>query len=84
MVCNMLIIVFMVKMGKVYLNLMVDVKILNEKLVERVKRIIMIVINVKYDVVEKFLEEVDNSVKLVIFMIKSGLDKDSVKSILDR
>ncbi|OMK27362.1 N-acetylmuramic acid 6-phosphate etherase [Clostridioides difficile] len=33
---------------------------------------------------KKFLEEADNSVKLAIFMIKSGLDKDSAKSILDR
>lgn len=48
------------------------------------KRIIMIATNVKYDVAEKFLEEADNRVKLAIFMIKSGLDKDSAKSILDR
>ncbi|HDX7132183.1 TPA: N-acetylmuramic acid 6-phosphate etherase [Clostridioides difficile] len=84
MVCNMLTTASMVKMGKVYSNLMVDVKTSNEKLVERAKRIIMIATNVKYDVAEKFLEEADNSVKLAIFMIKSGLDKDSAKSILDR
>ncbi|AYD15314.1 N-acetylmuramic acid 6-phosphate etherase [Clostridioides difficile] len=84
MVCNMLTTASMVKMGKVYSNLMVDVKTSNEKLVERAKRIIMIATNVKYDVAEKFLEEADNRVKLAIFMIKSGLDKDSAKSILDR
>ncbi|MDS6226908.1 N-acetylmuramic acid 6-phosphate etherase [Clostridioides difficile] len=84
MVCNMLTTASMVKMGKVYSNLMVDVKTSNEKLVERAKRIIMIATNVKYDVAEKFLEEADNSVKLAIFMIKSGLDKDSAKSIIDR
>uniref|UniRef100_UPI0031B59830 N-acetylmuramic acid 6-phosphate etherase n=1 Tax=Clostridioides difficile TaxID=1496 RepID=UPI0031B59830 len=84
MVCNMLTTASMVKMGKVYSNLMVDVKTSNEKLVERAKRIIMIATNVKYDVAEKFLEEADNSVKLAIFMIKSGLDKDSAKNILDR
>lgn len=84
MVCNMLTTASMVKMGKVYSNLMVDVKTSNEKLVERAKRIIMIATNVKYDVAEKFLEEADNSVKLAIFMIKSDLDKDSAKNILDR
>ncbi|AVD37198.1 N-acetylmuramic acid 6-phosphate etherase [Clostridioides difficile] len=84
MVCNMLTTASMVKMGKVYSNLMVDVKTSNEKLVERAKRIIMIATNVEYDVAEKFLEEADNSVKLAIFMIKSGLDKDSAKNILDR
>ncbi|EGT2204637.1 N-acetylmuramic acid 6-phosphate etherase [Clostridioides difficile] len=84
MVCNMLTTASMVKMGKVYSNLMIDVKTSNEKLVERAKRIIMIATNVEYDVAEKFLEEADNSVKLAIFMIKSGLDKDSAKNILDR
>ncbi|AWH78678.1 N-acetylmuramic acid 6-phosphate etherase [Clostridioides difficile] len=84
MVCNMLTTASMVKMGKVYSNLMVDVKTSNEKLVERAKRIIMIATNIKYDIAEKFLEEADNSVKLAIFMIKSGLDKDSAKNILDR
>lgn len=84
MVCNMLTTASMVKMGKVYSNLMVDVKTSNEKLVERAKRIIMIATNIEYDVAEKFLEEADNSVKLAIFMIKSGLDKDSAKNILDR
>ncbi|HBG5345597.1 TPA: N-acetylmuramic acid 6-phosphate etherase [Clostridioides difficile] len=84
MVCNMLTTASMVKMGKVYSNLMVDVKTSNEKLVERAKRIIMIATNIEYNVAEKFLEEADNSVKLAIFMIKSGLDKDSAKNILDR
>lgn len=84
MVCNMLTTASMVKMGKVYSNLMVDVKTSNEKLVERAKRIIMIATNIEYDVAEKFLEEADNSVKLAIFMIKSGLDKDSAKNLLDR
>lgn len=83
MVCNMLTTATMVKMGKVYSNLMVDVKTSNEKLVERAKRIIIIATNTDYDTAAKFLEEADNSVKLAIFMIKSGLDKDSAKNILD-
>lgn len=83
MVCNMLTTASMVKMGKVYSNLMVDVKTSNEKLVERAKRIIMIATNVEYSVAEKFLGEADNSVKLAIFMIKSGLDMNSAKKILD-
>lgn len=83
MVCNMLTTATMVKMGKVYSNLMVDVKTSNKKLVERAKRIIMIATNVDYDTAAKFLEESNDSVKLAIFMIKSGLDKDSAKNILD-
>lgn len=83
MVCNMLTTATMVKMGKVYSNLMVDVKTSNEKLVERAKRIIIIATNVDYDTAAKFLEEANNSVKLAIFMIKSGLDRDSAKNVLD-
>lgn len=83
MVCNMLTTASMVKMGKVYSNLMVDVKTSNKKLVERAKRIIMIATNVEYDLAEKFLGEANNSVKLAIFMIKSGLDADSAKNVLD-
>lgn len=43
----------------------------------------MIATNVEYSVAERFLGEAGNSVKLAIFMIKSGLDMDSAKKILD-
>jgi len=38
----------MVKMGKVYENMMVDLQLTNKKLVERAKRIIMIATGVNY------------------------------------
>lgn len=82
LVCNMLTTATMVKMGKVYSNLMVDVKTSNEKLVERAKRIIMIATNVDYETSQKYLELSDRSVKLAIFMIKSGLDKQSAINVL--
>ena len=75
MVLNMLSTGAMVKTGKVYGNLMVDLKATNEKLVERAKRIVMQATGAKRAQVEKILEETNFDVKLSIFMIESSLDK---------
>ncbi len=74
----------MVKTGKVYGNLMVDLKATNEKLVERAKRIVMQATGAKREQVEKILEETNFDVKLSIFMIESSLDKIKAKRILDK
>lgn len=84
MVLNMLSTGAMVKTGKVYGNLMVDLKATNEKLVERAKRIVMQATGAKREQVEKILEETNFDVKLSIFMIESSLDKIKAKRILDK
>ncbi|EDU37441.1 N-acetylmuramic acid 6-phosphate etherase [Clostridium sporogenes] len=84
MVLNMLSTGAMVKTGKVYGNLMVDLKATNEKLVERAKRIVMQATGAKRAQVEKILEETNFDVKLSIFMIESSLDKIKAKKILDK
>lgn len=43
----------MVRLGKIYGNLMVDVQLTNEKLVERAKRIVMEVTSSEYETAEK-------------------------------
>lgn len=53
MVFNMLLIILMVKIGKVYYNLMVDVKLINEKFVICVKYMIELVIGVFVDEVSE-------------------------------
>ncbi|MBY6757658.1 N-acetylmuramic acid 6-phosphate etherase [Clostridium botulinum] len=84
MVLNMLSTGAMVKTGKVYGNLMVDLKATNEKLVERAKRIVMQATGSKREQVEKILKETNFDVKLSIFMIESSLDKIKAKEILDK
>ncbi|GAA0079185.1 N-acetylmuramic acid 6-phosphate etherase [Clostridium sp. CTA-5] len=84
MILNMLSTASMIKIGKVYNNLMVDVKASNLKLVERAKRIVMMATNVSRDVAEQYLKETDYDVKLSIFMIESGLDKVSAKELLNK
>lgn len=82
LVLNMLSTVSMIGIGKVYKNLMVDVRTTNEKLVERAKRIIMQATECKYDVAEKTFKEADENVKLAIVMILTNLDKEEAGSKL--
>jgi len=65
----------MVKIGKSYENLMIDVVATNEKLVDRVKRIIVEATGIEYEEATKVFEEA-GSVKLAIVMILSGATKE--------
>ena len=51
---------------------------------ERAKRIVSLATNISKDEAEKYLNETDYDVKLSIFMIESGLDKDSAKNLLEK
>ena len=83
LVLNMLSTGTMIKLGKVYGNLMVDVRATNEKLVERAKKIVCEATGVERGEAENVLKETDFDVKLSIFMILSELNKDEAKKILD-
>lgn len=83
MVLNMLTTGSMIKVGKVYGNLMVDVQATNDKLIERAKRIVAQATGAAREEVEKILKETDFNVKLSIVIIKSGLQKESAKKLLD-
>lgn len=82
LVLNMLSTGTMIKLGKVYGNLMVDVRATNEKLVERAKRIVCEATNVGKEEATKYLEETKFDVKLAIFMILSGLNKEKAEDKL--
>jgi N-acetylmuramic acid 6-phosphate etherase len=84
MVLNMLTTATMIKLGKVYSNLMVDVKASNEKLLARAKRIVMMAADVEEDIARAALEESNYDVKLAIFILKTGLGKDDAKKVLDQ
>ena len=82
MVLNMISTTVMIKVGKVFGNLMVDVKPTNEKLVERAKRIIMMSAECSREVATEYFEKSDRNVKVAIFMILTGLGKEeSIKLI---
>src|SRR5213596_3697678 len=73
MVLNMLTTAAMIRIGKTYGNLMVDVQMGSEKLKDRARRIIMIVTGLDYDEADGLLRRAHWNVKAAIVMQKSGL-----------
>ena len=82
LVLNMLSTGVMIKYGKVYENLMVDVKASNEKLYNRCKSIVMEATGVSLDEAEIVLDETNYNCKLAIFMIISKIKLNDAKRIL--
>jgi N-acetylmuramic acid 6-phosphate etherase len=73
MVLNMLTTIAMIKVGKTYGNLMVDVQTGSEKLKDRARRIITIVTGIDYDAADALLKRARWNVKAAIVMQKTGL-----------
>jgi N-acetylmuramic acid 6-phosphate etherase len=73
MVLNMLTTGAMVRIGKTYGNLMVDVQTGSEKLKDRARRITTIVTGIDYDEADRLLRRARWDVKAAIVMQKSGL-----------
>ena len=73
LVLNMLTTGAMVRIGKTYGNLMVDVQTGSEKLKDRARRIVNIVTGLEFDDTEKLLKQAHWNVKAAIVMQKTGL-----------
>ncbi|MDQ0156289.1 N-acetylmuramic acid 6-phosphate etherase [Robertmurraya andreesenii] len=84
LVLNMISTASMIGIGKVYKNLMVDVKPTNDKLVERSKSIIMQATECSYEEAEKAFFAADKNVKLAIVMILTKLSKEEASEKLDQ
>lgn len=84
MVLNMLTTCSMIKLGKVYGNLMVDLKASNRKLRDRALRLIIHATGLTPAEAEIYLESAGGHVKLAILMAKRGLDRAAAQALLDR
>ena len=73
MVLNMLTTIAMVRIGKTYGNLMVDVQANSEKLKDRSRRIVGIVTGLDYDAADELLKRARWNVKIAIVMQKTKL-----------
>lgn len=73
LVLNMITTAAMIRLGKVYKNLMVDLKMNSKKLEERAKRILMLATGVDYTRAANVLYEADGQVKTAIVMLKAGV-----------
>jgi len=84
MVLNMLTTISMIKWGKTYGNLMVDVRTGSEKLKDRAKRILGVVTGLEPEAAESLLKRARWNVKAAIVMQKAGLTlPQAVKRLRD-
>ena len=84
LVLNMLSTGTMIKLGKVYGNLMVDVKASNKKLEERAIRIVMEGSGCERTEAEKALKGADGHAKLAILMVVADVSASEGKALLER
>ena len=84
LVLNMLSTASMIRLGKTYENLMVDVNASNEKLRARAIRIVMQATECSREAAETALKAADNSAKLAILMILTATDATTARTLLER
>lgn len=82
LILNMVTTASMVRNGKAYQNLMVDVVQSNEKLRTRAENIAMDATGVKRGEARRAIDEADGSVKLAITMILAGCDVETARALL--
>jgi len=83
LVLNMLTTASMVRLGKVYENMMVDLQRTSEKLVERAHRTVMMVTGVEYDTARSLLDRADGHVKTAVVMELADVDAEKARRRLD-
>lgn len=79
LVLNMISTAAMVRIGKAYENLMVDLKATSMKLVERSRRIVMIVTGVEYGQAAELLERARGRVKIALVMQKLSVTPEEAE-----
>ncbi len=82
LVLNMLTTTAMIRMGKVYENMMIDLQMTNKKLVERSKKIVMTITGVSYEEAADVLKKAGGHVKTALVMIKAKVDADEARERL--
>lgn len=82
MVLNMLTTASMIKLGKVYGNLMVDVQSTNEKLKVRANRIVTLATGCTIEEAQEALFKASGSCKLAITMLLAGVSADKAADLL--
>lgn len=83
LVLNMITTTAMIRLGKVYGNMMVDLQMTNLKLKERSKRTVMMVTGVNYDTATKYLNLAKGHVKTALVMILAHVDAEEAHRRLE-
>lgn len=79
LVLNMLTTTAMIRLGKVYGNMMVDLQMNSRKLKERSKRTVMMVTGVDYETASRVLLEAKGHVKTALVMILKQVDREEAQ-----
>jgi N-acetylmuramic acid 6-phosphate etherase len=72
----------MIRLGKIYGNLMVDLRAWNDKLVDRSQRIVMETTGLDRGSAKRVIEAAEGSVKIAIVMARRGVTKDEAERLL--
>jgi len=83
MVLNMLSTGTMIKLGKVYSNLMINVQPINKKLKQRVEKIVRLATEADIDKVKEVVVKTGYDAQLAIVMLKKDLDIAEAKQFLE-
>ncbi len=84
LVLNMLTTTAMIRLGKIYENMMIDLQMTNKKLVERSKKIVMTITGISYEDAEAYLKKADGHVKTALVMIKAGVNAEEARRRLEK
>ncbi|MBK7229120.1 MAG: N-acetylmuramic acid 6-phosphate etherase [Ignavibacteriales bacterium] len=84
LVLNMLTTAAMIRLGKVYENMMIDLQMTNKKLVERSKKIVMTITGLNYDDATIALDKAKGHVKTALVMVKANVDLKEARERLKR
>ena len=80
LILNMISTAAMVRLGKVYENMMVDLKLTNEKLVERARKIVMLATGCTYAEADAALVASDGHVKTALVMQLTGATAEDARA----
>ena len=75
LVLNMLTTASMIRLGKVYENLMVDLRTASRKLEERTKRVLMHATGARYEETDRWLKRAGGSLKVAIVMRRANVTR---------
>ncbi len=84
LILNMITTAAMIRLGKVYENMMIDLQLTNQKLTERAKRVIMAITGIDYGAAANSLDKAEGHVKTAIVMVKANVSKEEATRRLQK
>lgn len=80
LILNMLSTASMIRLGKVYQNLMVDMRVTNQKLMQRAQRIVAEITGVSSEEADRLLEQTGHEVKTAIVVALLGVSPETART----